>query len=395
MSAFNSLYVLPKPVFPTFETNFSDDDDYVGFDSVEMNQDYFSSEESLTEAKANPLLFSTSLQTPSALGTPEKVKALKRVICEYDFDKDGEPFGTPKKLFAEGISALNGELTDTPVKKQKSTQSRIVGRLFEEEIVGKHLVSNPIAFHKKAYEIAESSPTIKKLVEAIVQADRSAQHKALSLPIPKEIINIKHLIEADKRGFHLCLPDDPMFPKLSDIRTAYNTVFQANFPVDSSSRQKCSTFFPVHGVDELVQVIYSAETIATIGNRYLCRVPEQTYLIEMYKSGPLIKSAFPIFFYQDWEPNCFGYPIVCGEQLVLPSELLEKARSSLVKYSLPSANPNPWNPIRYTIGTDLIIDLAPSLSDLGVKQGIFIKFPKSCFEDLIAPDILEEMCKEP
>ncbi|MGE0669644.1 MAG: hypothetical protein AB7H48_02235 [Parachlamydiales bacterium] len=403
--------VPPRPDFSNFGTPLWDDEvlwkiSQGSASTVEMNQDYFAvvpfpnndpnpfSIESSTAAKANSLFSPKKPQTQPAFETPEKVKTLKRVVREHDFENDGEPFGTPKKQIAEGIQALNTDLTDRTVKRQRSTQSRIVGRLFAEEVVGQDPASDPVAYHTKAYEKAESSPTLKRLLGAIVQADRTAQHKALSLPIPTEIINIKHLIEADKRGFYLCLFDDPMYEQLSDFRHSYNSVFQANFPVDSSGKIKTSTFFPLHGVDELVNVIHSAEPIATIGNRFLCRVPDQPFLVEMYKSGAVIKSAFPIFFYKVWDPECIGYPIVCGKRLVTPNELLDKARRALFEYSKPSANPNPWNPIRYTIDSNLIIDLAPSLPDLGVSQGIFIEFPRSLFEDMIDPDILDEICQE-
>ncbi|MBS0651461.1 MAG: hypothetical protein JSR93_09905 [Verrucomicrobia bacterium] len=412
MSAVSSPQrVLPKPDFSIFGTPLSDDEDLLPVASesastVEMNQDYFAvvppfpnhtnpfSIETTTAAKTNSLFSPKKPQPQSTFETPEKVKTLKRVVREYDFENDGEPYGTSKKQIAEGIKALNTDLTDTPNKKQKSTQSRIVGRLFAEEVVGQDPVSDPVAYHTKAYEIAKASPTLKRLFGAIVQADRTAQHKALSLPIPIEIINIKHLIEADKRGFHLCLPDDPMYQQLSDFRHSYNTVFQANFPVNSSGKTKFSTFFPLHGVDELVNVIQSAEPIATIGNRFLCHVPDQLFLIEMYKSDGVIKSAFPIFFYKVWNPESLGYPIVCGKRLVAPNELLDKAKLALLEYSKPSLNSNRSNPIRYTIESNLIIDLAPSLPDLGVSQGIFMEFPRSLFQGLIDADILDAICQE-
>ncbi|MBS0651918.1 MAG: hypothetical protein JSR39_00145 [Verrucomicrobia bacterium] len=425
--SFDALRLLPTPDFSFLSTPVSDDPVPDGKDvgqvipgfgsTVEMNHDYFTADLPPLDGQHDPFLFEATsaartnsvfsskvpqLQSStqkSAQETPEKVKTLKRVISEYDFEVDGEPYGTPKKQIIAGIRALQEELSDTPVKKQKSTQSRVVHRLFADEVVGRDPEAEPVEFHAKAFEMTESSPTLKRLFGAVVHADRTAQHKALSLPIPKEIINIKHLIEADKRGFHLCLFNDPMFTQLSNFQYSNNSVYQANFPVDQSGKLKSSTFFPLHGVDELVQVIHSAQPIATIGNRFLCFVPDQPYLVEMYKSGAVIKSAFPIFYFTKWDADLHGHPIVRGKPLVSSNDLLEKARHALLEYSKPSMNPNPWNPIRYTIESDelwsdLIIDLAPSFPELGISQGIFVQFPRSLFEDLIDPEVLDEMSNE-
>lgn len=422
LNSFDAHRPLPNLDFCIFSTPVSDDD-YVGqvipgFGSTEeMNHDYFNGAlpplqgqqdpfflEATSASRTNSVFSSKVSQLqpsskPASHETPEKVKTLNRVISEYDFEVDGEPYGTPKKQTIAGIKALQEEVSDTSVKKQKSTQSRVVHRLFADEVVGRDPEAGLVEFHAKLLETTESSPTLKRFFGAIVHADRTAQHKALSLPIPKEIINIKHLIEADKRGFHLCLLNDPMFSQLSHFQYANNGVYQANFPVDLSGKLKSSTFFPLHGVDELVQVIHSAQPIATIGNRYLCFVPDQPYLVEMYKNGAVIKSAFPIFYFSKWDPDQQGHPIVRGKPLVYSSDLLEKARHALLEYSKPSINPNPSNPIRYTIESDeqrsdLIIDLAPSFPELGISQGIFVQFPRSLFEDIINPDFLDEMCRE-
>ncbi len=184
--------------------------------------------------------------------TPMKVRELKRVVRDADFSSALDKKTT--NVVEEGIKEIR-KLPDTPNKRQRSRHSRETFDVLATNLSGTNRADNLVLFHTMAHPAAESSPFLRRLVRTLVDVDGLAQHKALHLSPPIEIINLNHLIKADRRGFHLCLPGDAMWGKLTGYKYGANGVYQANFQMDGMSKPKMSSFFPLEGIEELEQIL--------------------------------------------------------------------------------------------------------------------------------------------
>lgn len=342
----------------------------------------FSSFGSIEEA------FSKTDRKPQEKGLDQLVGELKKFFNKYEgYDLTGREL----RLFDDVIRALTSPSDKTAVLNYAIDLCNVFidkvvpkVKLPKERSIPSKDQFTPTEYHKRAHCLVMRVEELKGLVGAILSVTRHAPSEQPARPLSKGIINIQHLIEPGSRGFHLCPVGHPMRSKLIDVRSSSNSVFQANFPVDSSGKTKSSTFFPLENADEVVALIDSAEMIAKSENRFLCRVAGKPFLIEIYKEGPVIKSAFPIFFHAECDLN-EELSIVEGESPVTGMQLLLAAEKAIEAYNQPTLDPNPWNPIRYTIDDKLVIDLGPFLPHLGVSQGILVEFPRSFFEkDLIA-----------
>ena len=323
---------------------------------------------------------STSTTTGAETPSPIKRKRVTKMIDALqarDPHSDLSPYS--KKKVDKGIRAVE-TLPDSPKKKQRSVSACLT---FASTFHSTTPEENRVEFHLKAHEIIENCPSLKGVIGSTIKIYRNSTHKDTSSPPPTEIINIKHIVEADKRGFHLCLPNDPMQKKLVNKVYSHNEVYHASFRAGPSHQLKHSTFFPLNSVDELVQVIENAQLMAIEEQRHLYSVPGKDYLIEMYRDDATIKSAFPIFYFNKWDACKSGHSIVRGQAMIFPDDLLEKAKQAVSNFI---ETPGTSNPIRYQIkelggkNGSVIIDLAPSYPSLGVSQGIFIEFPEQLFE---------------
>lgn len=381
---------------PDFARSFDKEEAELDFDEKEemSDSDLFDEERAVTPEQEPP--FGTP--STSLVKTPEKVKKLCNLLRKHDFFA-GQLYGTSAEIVKEVTIAIQKrEFSDTPHKRMSS---RVVRKIYGS--IAEHLIreNNRVAFHAKAFKlVTEEQPLLRSLANALVAADRSARFKVDELRAPKEVINVEHLTKADCRGFHFCPPGHPLENQLADVKRSDNGVYQGWFPVDPadpSGKKKCSTFFPLRSEEEMIDVVETAvagEPIAMIGNRYLHSSPTEPYLIEAFKMGAVVKSAFPIFYFSRWTDEGSCHVIVRGEPPVSGKELLNKAKGAVLAYSKPGQDASRPNPIRYTVGEELLIEMAPLLSDLGVNQGIFIQFPQNCFTDLVDPELLAALCRE-
>ncbi len=343
----------------------------------------------------------TPPSTPGAkdsFKTPEKVKQLAQLFRDEELLNGGDLFGSPAKLVKEIIQLIRSptKLTDTPSKRAYSTAVRKIYRDMSCAIKGE----NPEDFHRNAFKLISDQPLLKSLANSLISADRKAKHKAIDLVPPKEIINIEHLTKVDnQRGFHVFSPEDPVQELLTNKKISPNGIIYAQFPTDPLNplgKKKCSTFFPPSKGEEIAEMLSdifsSQEPLAKIANRCLYFSPNKKYVIEVFKEGVgVIKSAFPIFHFSPWISDEIDHEIIAGEPPISGEALLIEAKKAISDYANDfSGKKN--NPIRYITEDDsLIIDLAPSLSTLGIAQGIFVQFPRNCFKDILNDEDFDEL----
>jgi hypothetical protein len=219
-----------------------------------------------------------------------------------------------------------------------------------------------------------------ELASAIVDTDRIVQDRIFAQCFYGKRLNFKYLIEASRLGFHLCLPTQLSADRFFHIRAGINGVFQATFQIPHTELLKRISFFPLKEIDELIDILRRAEPIASFGNRQLCVVPGQPYLIEVFRRLSMVTAVRPVFYFAKWDVCPYGHPILWDEHLISMHGLLGRAQEGLMKYHNPRFLGEIRNPVQYWVntdqGTDLVVDVAPFLPELGVNQGIFIQFPK-------------------
>jgi hypothetical protein len=282
-----------------------------------------------------------------------------------------------------GFETLSKTVPDTPRKRKRSNKARdIFYDCFKE-----HDRVDVRKFHKNSFQVLVESDDARYIAEKAHEIYQTCQNKPLEGRQPIEIINVDHIVEKGKRGFHLCL-DEAARQSLKHRIESKNGVYHAAFKVGSG--EKYSTFFPLSSLEELCHLIEHRQVIARENNRQLCSVPGKEYLIELYKDRIVIKTAFPIFYFEKLNSDCSSYSFTENMQPVTPEELKRLARNALTEYlALPYRTRSKTNPIRYRLKnenqeiTHLIIDLAPSFPALKVPQGILIQFSQHDFSDLL------------
>ncbi|MBS0650171.1 MAG: hypothetical protein JSR93_03310, partial [Verrucomicrobia bacterium] len=151
--------------------------------------------------------------------------------------------GRERKLFDDVIAALKS----TPDKQAVLKYAIDLLNVFVDKMVPKVKLPRersippkdqftPTEYHKRAHCLLMGVAELRDLVGAILSFTRQAPSEQPARPLSKGIINIQHLIDPGSRGFHLCPVGHPMRSKLIDVRFSSNSVFQANFPVDSSGK---------------------------------------------------------------------------------------------------------------------------------------------------------------
>ena len=189
--------------------------------------------------------------------------------------------------------------------------------------------------------------------------------------------NIHHIIDPNKRGFHLCPPSHPMAPHLEGKVSSINGTFAASWPSSSSSELKYSTFFPenIPNPDALLDFFEKCEPIKGLqqDNRALYR--NGSMIIEMCENPDrTISTVFPLFRYidlsSDFRPLNTTYSIVKGE------EPQNKATKEHLLAATVTALQN--GPPRFDLAEagKHIVDVAPYLGIPGVKKGIYVLINK-------------------
>lgn len=255
-----------------------------------------------------------------------------------------------------------------------------------------HRVKNPVKFHTKLYnESLKVNPFYKtSLLNYYYNLTKDKNPELLQNL--QRIVNIEHLLNREETGgYHFC-QTTKQFHKLTNIREAVTGVFQAFLPGKSNVKAKTSTFFPqgnqpgaIADAADLIQVVLSARKIASKGNTLLCEVPNYPFKIETYRSGPVVKSAFPVFYYATYNPLVESHLIEVKSEPILSKTLLETAKTALTCYynlikkqidedEIVDDKITQLNPIRYKIENDVIFEVAENLPILEVAKGIFIRF---------------------
>lgn len=302
----------------------------------------------------------------STQGTPKKVKELENLIPEWD--PTCNLTRADRELFNEGLDAL-AETRDTPNSKKRSTLANRIASTGIRTLFTEGTMQDPNSphFHRAAAEGLDSSPWVGQLLEEASRAHHTAQHRVEQKM--QRIINIDHLIEFDKRGFHFCPENHADRQNIKMFNINPTTGVWCGF-----LQGKFSTFFPnwVHSQEELVRVINESEFIYCTDNRELrlVRHPNEEYnfYLEAYvRNGVKYQSIFPLFCYEEWQPNRYykitdSRTITSEQALVAALQLGNKA-------------------IRFSSEHFITVDISAALDTKDtIKQGIYFTFPNDALE---------------
>lgn len=307
----------------------------------------------------------TATPPGSTQGTPKKVKDLESHIAEWD--PTCSLTRNEREIFDAGLEAL-AKTRDTPIhKKRSNVATRIastgVRALFTE---GAAQDPNSPHFHRAAAEGLNESPWLGQLLQEASRAHHTAQHR---VPVKlQKIINIDHLTEFDKRGFHFCPEGHKDRQNIKTFSMNPRSGVWCGF-----LQGKFSTFFPdwVHCEEELVRVINHSEFICNSDNRELRLVrhpnEEQNFYLEAYvRNGIKYQSIFPLLCYEKWQINQ-TYTISKG--LTITSE---QAFSAAQKVGNKA--------IRFSSDNFVTLDISGGLDTKDIiKQGIYFTFPDDAF----------------
>lgn len=254
----------------------------------------------------------------------------------------------------------------------------VVRRIWDE-------VFNPLVGN--ASEAADKNTALTEIVE------ESKTHKQIhrtlyehgfenGYPLIPLIVRIEHILNPKgASGWHFCPQNDPRYDSLQDKVHSTQGSFAARFTAKGAKKSKFSTFFPssITCKNELAHLIAMSREIAKYKDRTL-RLPEgRAFYIEAYLNGCTVRSAFPLFYFSQWEEGCI-YQVAYEKEETASGVVFECARKLIEEYAKPTMLNERENPIRYAMKRDVIIDVAPAFAHWGVEKGIFFQFPKSAFE---------------
>lgn len=297
----------------------------------------------------------------SAQGTPKKVKDLESQIPEWDPACDLTR--RDRELFDAGLEAL-AKTRDTPKHKKRSHVATRLASTGMRALFTEGTAQDPNSphFHRAAAEGLNESPWLGQLLQEASRAHHTAQHRVEQKM--QRIINIDHLTEFDKRGFHFCPVDHEDRPNITHCSANPRTGVWCGF-----LQNKFSTFFPnwVHSEEELVRVINDSEFVCCTDNRELRLVrhpnEECNFYLEAYvRNGVKYQSIFPLFCYEEWQANRY-YTIT--DTRTITSEQALAAAQQLGKQA-----------IRFRSEHFITVDISAALDTKAtIKQGIYFTFP--------------------
>lgn len=342
-------------------------DDEFSSDSTSPSGSQGEEESPINSAQTTPKK-REAVRTPEAAteATPKKVKTLEALIP--DLDPACDLTRKEREILDEGLEEL-AKTRDTPEHKKRSNLALRMTSAGMKVLFTEGEIQDPNSphFHRKAAEGLNNSPWIGEILQTTSRLHHTAQH-----PVDEKIqriINLDHLTEFDKRGFHFCPVDHKDRPNIKSIILNPVTGVWCGCLQD-----KFSTFYPdwVHSKEELVRVINESEFICCKDNRELRRVQhpsqEHSFYLEAYvRDGIKYQSIFPLFCHEQWQDGRV-YKIAETLRPITSIEALEAAQK------LGRSG------IRFRNDQFVTIDIAPALDtkDL-IKQGIYFTFPLNVF----------------
>lgn len=301
--------------------------------------------------------------------TVKKTKSLQKRIGAYMGD---EPMSPVFKEFIENCASvgftnhqvMNEYLetvktaVDTPTRKLRSLKLQAATDLFSRKL--SQASQDTAQYHREAYENFLSLSKQIHHLKAI-----PCEHPHQGLTAFPQVINMVHIVEGEpqgnpEKGLHTCMHNAVQVQVTA--RQPATGVFAGTF-----GPNKFSTFFPdtFHTEDQLVQLLQTAEKVAQKDNTFLYRttmggVP--FYIEKLFQEkGCVVQSAYPIFYFARIEdPDPFVITDTC----------------QLVMWDILDCLPFDAKLIKYELGEDVIVDIAPLFVDrTGIPQGIYIQIP--------------------
>lgn len=329
------------------------------------------------------------LASPDAANTPDKVAKITDTIYNKSLTK---PLNKDRTALMRDSSSV---LSRAKIKGEVSSpEVEAMSSRLRDKCAGDGKYSSPYSQNKCAGNMFMSSSWATDAaygLSTVLTGEKA----------PPPYLNMRHVVEGDRDGGGHCFPPgDERLPSLQDVKESPKGVVSANW--EKKGELKHSSIFPLHlearDVFYITRGSSRTEYRSVMPNLFLNEVPEAGIHIEIFqdRANPLVaKSAYPIFkviFRADLETEVPIQLTKAGmsstgfsdEILKTSLEIMQSVQNACVDW-LSGAEPKKKGaPISYVNDKDqtVLVDIAPSMPDVGVPKGILVEVPRSYVEGL-------------
>lgn len=331
--------------------------------------------EAAMSSKENSPIKANGKHVPA--GTPSPIKDVKKIIQKNDPTCELMPKDNTR--LQRGVDCLNN-LTSP----QHSTQVAAVRTLMASALAQ----TSPVA------TIAPKNPTQRKLLFAMDSAkvDEKSWVPAALESTQTFLLDRNHLLKFNGAGKHICPAGDPDDAKILNRYTHVKTGIWCGTIADGKKGEKFSSLIPrsMTEQDYLTHIAGALsnkeQLIAKGGNKALFMLPTEGHplCVEIYTehNGHKVKSAFPIFHYEEYAEKSTTLKIEMSYQasmnapitqvlIEIPYEAILKEAKSLKKND---------EAIEFETKTHWIVDVALLFNSdralCPLSRGILVSIPK-------------------